>query len=119
MIHFREPKRECAIAPPCERSCALVAPHSLMRSPFAFVHAVQANLQSNTFVVTGNAEIKPAAAEMSLEEQLKANPALLQQLLAQQMAGRGMAGMPGMGGAPAGGDDDDMPELEEDFEKSA
>lgn len=74
---------------------------------------MQANIQSNTFVVSGNAETKAAAPEMSFEQQLASNPALLQQFLASQMqGGRGM-------GAPGGGDDDEMPELEQDFESAA
>lgn len=75
------------------------------------MHAVQANVQSNTFVVTGASELKPAVAEMTVEQQLAANPQLLQQLLAKMPNG----GRDMMGAA----DDDEMPELEEDFEAAA
>jgi nascent polypeptide-associated complex subunit beta len=87
------------------------------------VHIVQPKIQastpSNTFVVTGTAETKP------LQELL---PGILHQLgpesmerlrsYAQQMSSGGMGGA---GGIPEGNEDDDeeVPELVENFEEAA
>lgn len=84
---------------------------------------VQANIASNTYVVSGTAENK-TAQEVAMAQAMGGggmagiNPAQLKALQEALKANGG--GMPGMAGAGDAGDDDEgLPELEGDFEAPA
>lgn len=79
----------------------------------------QANIQANTYVISGQAETK------TLDEIASTAPQLLQQMgpenmvkfakLAEQFQKQGL--LPGAGAAAAGGADDDIPDVEGTFDK--
>ena len=77
---------------------------------------VQANVQSHTFVVSGNAETKPIQALLpGIISQLGADGLANLKKIAQQYESTGEAA----GADAADPDDDDIPDLVENFEEAS
>jgi nascent polypeptide-associated complex subunit beta len=79
---------------------------------------VQASLQSNTYVISGNGETKPLQDLFPgiLNQMGPENVNALRQLMGA-MAAQG--GFGGPAGAPAAAEDDEIPDLVENFEEAA